>query len=336
MVTMGDEKKLELVNDSDEGKRSAPSTLESSNSRPHIEQDRIQAEKHGAELGEESPKKAVKIDPEIPVAEPSPKHAKTEKLSDAGQEELGWDLDYLDDETVETKAIFISYDEKLKRGFMNESAGPPKVSDEELRGLEEEALVVELDRLKGQEVISDATGDDCEEAMQLDTQVVFDWRFRDGMWTRRARMVAREFRSDKTNEETFAPTTPIAVVKLLLAMSSILNCCVSVMDVSGAFLQVRQQEKVIVLVPQWVQNILGTGIKFWKLMKCLPGQRNAALRWNEPFTAMRNEFDFEPFQGGTIFKHKYLQQFLSVHIETSFWCQAMKDVWHSRGTVRSS
>ena len=295
IVTMGDEKKLELVENADEGKRSTPSILESSSSRPRIEQDRIQAEKHGAELGEESPKKAVKIDPEIPVAEPSPKHAKTEKTSDAGHvrrvvedlelydeneedfevpgEELGWDLDYLDDETVETKAIFISYDEKLKRGFMNESAGPPKVSDEELRGLEEEALVVELDRLKSQEVISDATGDDCEEAMQLDTRVVFDWRFRSGMWTRRARMVAREFRTGKTNEETFAPTTPIAVVKLLLAMSLILDCCVSVMDVSDAFLQVRQKEKVIVLVPQWIQNILGTGIKFWKLMKCLPGQR---------------------------------------------------------------
>ena len=42
---------------------------------------------------------------------------------------------------------------------------------------------------------------------------------------------------------------------------------------------------------------------------------DAALRWNEHFTAMCKEFDFEPFQGGTIFKRKYLQQYLSVHID---------------------
>ena len=58
-----------------------------------------------------------------------------------------------------------------------------------------------------------------------------------------------------------------------------------------AFLSVRQRELVEVIVPQWVQELGekdATGnpllkAEKWKLLKCLPGQRKAALRWSEHF-----------------------------------------------------
>ena len=87
------------------------------------------------------------------------------------------------------------------------------MSDQELAGLDQAAMKDELERLKKLDVIEDA-GDDLlvEEAMTLDTRLVRDWRFRDGRWK-------REFRAgDGSNAETFSPTTPLSVVKMLIVL----------------------------------------------------------------------------------------------------------------------
>ena len=54
---------------------------------------------------------------------------------------------------------------------------------------------------------------------------------------------------------------------------------------------------------------------YWKLKRCLPGQRNAALEWNKHFAGFRAEFRFHSFQGGTLFKLETEKQYLSVHID---------------------
>jgi hypothetical protein len=59
-----------------------------------------------------------------------------------------------------------------------------------------------------------------EECMKLDTRLVRDWHVRENQWCRRARLVGREFRDgDASSYETFSPTTPVAVVKMLIVMS---------------------------------------------------------------------------------------------------------------------
>ena len=90
----------------------------------------------------------------------------------------------------------------------------------------------------------------------------------------------------------------------------------SVFDVSDAFLQVDQKELVIVEIPEWIRRILNRpDLRYWKLKKCLPGQRNAALRWCEYFTDMCTEHAYDNFPGSTLFRHRDRIDLLSVHID---------------------
>ena len=157
--------------------------------------------------------------------------------------------------------------------------------------------------------------DNIEEAVKLDTRIVFDWRFRESCWTW-ARLVAREFRGGAASMETFSPTSPLSFIKLLLSLSITMKLMVSVMDISDAFLQVKQCEFVVIEVPSWIRTILQQpNLMFWKLQRCLPGQRNAALEWNRHFSKLCAEFQFCSFQGGTLYRHETEKQFLSVRID---------------------
>eukprot|EP00435_Cladocopium_sp_Y103_P043647 s2238_g12.t1 len=211
----------------------------------------------------------------------------------------------------------ISSDEKARRGFNNEDAGPPQVSAEELAFLDKNAMYVELDRLRALDVIGDVQdGIDVSQALHLDTKLVRDWRFRNGCWTRRARMVAREFRGQSApTEETFSPTTPLMLVKVLMVIGLVKRLMLSALDVSDAFLQVLQKEHVVVSVPNWVKVAANdVSLMFWQLKKCLPGQRNAATRWNDHLTQLLDELNFENMQG-TIFRHREREIYISAHID---------------------
>ena len=86
-------------------------------------------------------------------------------------------------------------------------------------------MLAELGRLRELEVIEEfyPGGEQEQEATYLDTRLVFDWRFRDEGWKRRARWVAREFRSgDASNVSTFSPTSPFSAIKMLIVLS--LSC----------------------------------------------------------------------------------------------------------------
>ena len=238
--------------------------------------------------------------------EPSPDYGYVDSLWDEALEEPEHD----------SQEVFLSLEEKENRGFFDEGRGPPEVSDAELSGLQSEALVTELERLTRLDVIEQFLGQVDSECTVLDTRVVYDWRYRDG-WTYRARLVAREFRgASASSEETFSPTNPLSVIKMLLATALIHDLYVAVFDVSDAFLQVDQRELVIVEVPQWIRRIVNKpDLQYWRLKKCLPGQRNAALRWCEYFTDMCTEHSYEHFPGSTLFRHKDRMDLLSVHID---------------------
>ena len=113
-------------------------------------------------------------------------------------------------------------------------------------------MYAELERLRQLEVISDVqAGLDVPQTLRLDTKLVRDWSFRQGCWTRRARMVAREFRGQSAStEETFSPTTPLVLVKVFMVISLVQKLMMSALDVSDAFLQVWQKENVVVFSTQ--------------------------------------------------------------------------------------
>jgi hypothetical protein len=55
-------------------------------------------------------------------------------------------------------------------------------------------------------------------------------------------------------------------------------------------------------------------LEYWQLGRCLSGQRNAAQRWAEHFGAICAEHGFVYFQGGTIYRHRSGEAYLSVHV----------------------
>ena len=158
-------------------------------------------------------------------------------------------------------------------------------------------LIKEVENLKDMKVIGSIPTDMAtEDALQLDTKNVFDCRFRQNQWTKMCRIVAREFKDSVSTVDTFAPTTPWSAVRTLLAMSGVMKLKVAVFDVSDACLLVPHQEFVVIKAPEWIQQLRAEGEpveEFWRLQRCLPGQRNAALRWSDYFGALAKERGFE-------------------------------------------
>ena len=213
----------------------------------------------------------------------------------------------------------LDYDDDLDKSDLQlENQGPPEMTDEEIAQLDRAASLEELDRLSNIGVISEYSDVNGEE-MVLDTRLVYDWRFREGHWKRRARLVAREFRcGDASNEETFSPTSSKWIIHMLLVVALVQQLSILIMDVKDAFLTVPQRDLVIVQIPVWAQtdDMITKGIGHWKLLRCLPGQRRAALHWHEHFESTVNQLDFISFEGMvTVYKHKVKQMYITIHVD---------------------
>ena len=171
-----------------------------------------------------------------------------------------------------------------------ECGKPPEVSDEELEKLDEEAARKEVEKLKGMGVIAEISRDESPEgAKWLTLKNVYDWRFRSPgkgepeRWLRRCRIVCREFKTTAgSSAETFAPTSGLAAIKLMVVLRCVVRLLLWTLACADAFLQVPQQEPCVVEIPAWIKKLLGhTQEMIWHLKRCLPGQRNAGLRWFE-------------------------------------------------------
>ena len=90
-----------------------------------------------------------------------------------------------------------------------------------------------------------------------------------------------------------------------------------VIDVKDAFLTVPQKNAIWVKVPSWGKKFSISGdallrAENWNLLRCLPGQRNAALMWCNYFKEMMLSHGFESFAGmPTVFRHKERSMFLT-------------------------
>ena len=187
-----------------------------------------------------------------------------------------------------------------------EGEGPPQVSSEKLRELDEQAALDELEKMRSMEVIQPVvlTLEEAAQENTVDTTLVFDWRFRGNSWIRRCCVVAREFRTTNTDEDSFSPTSAFSAVRMLLTFAVVYGLAVTSLDIKDAFLMVAQVEVMYVEIPQWVRERTGRPETHWLLQRCWPGQRNAALRWHQHFAKICEAAGLRSFPGSlTVLRH---------------------------------
>ena len=159
------------------------------------------------------------------------------------------------------------------------------------------------------------------------------------MWKRRRRIVAREYRTGNTDANQFSPTPAGFTMRLILVLGKFFNRCLFVADIKDVFLSVRQRELVEVIVPSWVRNLAHgeqadnpwLTAERWRLLKCLPGQKNATLRWSEHFKELVEKMNFESYKGmPKVFKHSTRKMFLMIHVDDVLGASGVEDwTWFS-------
>ena len=128
------------------------------------------------------------------------------------------------------------------------SEKPPELSESELAQVDAEADQKEIERLMSMGVLRNRRADeDISEYQSLTTKVVRDWRKRPG-WTRRSRLVGREFK-------TMSPYT------------------------QEAYLQVDQPTPMTVEIEGKLFGDPDGGTRTMVLDRLLPGQRIGASAW---------------------------------------------------------
>ena len=156
-----------------------------------------------------------------------------------------------------------------------EDQGPPNLGPEELAKLDAEAEDREEERLIKMGVLlpEDEHHFIDESYRKLTTKQVKDWRFREGQWLRRSRLVARDYRFLSPElEGLFSPASNGLSTKLWAAVVQSAQGQLELYsaDVKDAYLMVKQEEKVYVVTRRGVNYILGRN---------LPGQRTGSKNW---------------------------------------------------------
>ena len=131
----------------------------------------------------------------------------------------------------------------------------------------------------------------------LTTKIVMDWRFRDSIgfepegdeqkedrfWQRRARLVARKYKTEDKREDVFSPATSPGITKLAPILALLNQWAIYSVDVKDEFLQVPQRTPVLCRVPEEAMNVVQELLESWcwRLGRVLPGQRDASSLWSD-------------------------------------------------------
>ena len=196
--------------------------------------------------------------------------------------------------------------------FGDEDSGPPNLPDEEIKDLDRKAMVTEIDRLIAMQAVQRTALSEIEKEEKtegereekessgtkwLTTKFVFDWRFRERKWIRRARLVAREFKSQEHRTDTFSPATSASLVRLIPILGLQQEHSLYSIDVKDAFLQVPQRNRTACEFPKEYVELFGDEDpqcrnEGFLLLRVLPGQRDAALLWSDHFASTLQEQQF--------------------------------------------
>ena len=163
-------------------------------------------------------------------------------------------------------------DEEPDWGDRTEGEGPPVLTSDELERTEMASRKTEIERLLNMKVLEEVP-ELPPGAKMLQTRHVMDWRFREGRWIRRARLVCKELRIwDPNRQGVYAPSTNPSISKLLPAIVvSRADWQLMAFDVKDAFLTVPQRDELYV-------NLDGLA---YRVHRCLPGQQMASAMWGE-------------------------------------------------------
>lgn len=159
---------------------------------------------------------------------------------------------------------------------------PPELTWEDLAAVDREAAAIELKRLIEIGVLIPKV-EGGEDGEFLTTKMVFDWRKRGdpATWTRRARLVGRDFAwLDPFRTDTFSPTTPTSLNRLVPAMVAInRGWIMKSLDVKDAYLMCSQDKNVEIEIAKEYADQIGIPRRHM-LGKVLPGQREGAAKWH--------------------------------------------------------
>lgn len=154
----------------------------------------------------------------------------------------------------------------------------------------------EVERLVSMKVLQDVSMEEVEsdEHTFLSTRMVLDWRIREQKWKRRARLVAREFKSDDpTRPGLFSPAVGTNLARLIPTLATLQRKSVYIVDVKDAFLMVEQPDNIVIQLPPGRDGQPG---KYYKLGRLIPGQRAGAALWCEKATGILQECDQKVFE----------------------------------------
>ena len=226
---------------------------------------------------------------------------------------------------------------KVPIEFFDEEKGPPNVDPAFLEKLDDEATEKEIRRLTKMGVISLVSTDPQEATEQvpfteseqevykwLTTKLVKDWCFREATgfeveataakqpkqtkrcWQRRARLVAREYKTEGKREDIFSPATSPGITKLVPMLALANRWAIYSVDVKDAFLQVPQKTPCLCRVPEEATHVVESMQSTreqsprswcWKLGRVLPGQRDASSLWSDFCDELLVAENFEHCQG---------------------------------------
>ena len=220
------------------------------------------------------------------------------------------------DEEVDPDLLPGEIEEEFYNYGGDEDDDPPEVSEEELERLDKEAKEKEINRMLQIPAMVETNRQEVEDTdgYVISTKEVMCWKHRLEQigWFRRARLVARQFRSSVDIEQTFAPTSLMVIPKLLVHM--LVNVhrhfVAMTLDVKDAFLMSPQ--------PHAENAFVQVNDRIFKLIRCLPGQRTAAAQWFNLFSTTCIEYGMEQdsMQPTLMFIANLL--YLTVHVDDVF------------------
>ena len=162
----------------------------------------------------------------------------------------------------------------------------PWMSPEALAELDDIADQHELARLQRMQVLlpPETLEGSTQPIKHLSTKMVRTWREKEDaaskpIWLRRSRYVAREFNWMSERSDCFSPASSAIANKLLPIIALQKNFALAAIDISDAFLTVKQKE------PTLVEYIDKSGNRqSFALGRLLPGQRDGSKEWYLDFT----------------------------------------------------
>ena len=122
---------------------------------------------------------------------------------------------------------------------------PPELDYDQLFEVDSKAADTELLRLIELGVLKSTKDVNLEDYTVLQTKLVYDWRWRNDQWTRRARLVAKDFNwMDPNRSDCFAPAGGQSLLRLIPAIAQLRTWKLVTLDVKDAYLMCDQPRKV--------------------------------------------------------------------------------------------